>query len=136
MASPKSQKRCASLLRLHKLLQKVHQRLWTDCKASYYLQETGSNKWRWDNAQQKAFEDLKKAICSAPVLAIPTNQDPFKVECDASEFAVGGTLSQKQNGVWHPVAFLSKAMTETERNYEIYDKELLAIMTALEQWRH
>ncbi|KAJ3013722.1 hypothetical protein NUW54_g1509 [Trametes sanguinea] len=43
---------------------------------------------------------------------------------------------QRQDGVWHPVAFLSKAMSSTERNYEIYDKELLAIMTALDEFRH
>jgi hypothetical protein len=97
---------------------------------------TGNVKWKWDVEQQLAFDNLKEAVCSAPVLAIPNNQDPFKVETDASDFAVGGTLSQQQDGVWHPVAFLSKAMTETERNYEIYDKELLAVMTALDHWRH
>ena len=78
---------------------------------------------------------MKSSITSAPVLAIPNDDDPFMVECDASDFAIGAVLSQKQNGKWHPVAFLSKAMNETERNYEIYDKELLAIMTALNDWR-
>ena len=97
---------------------------------------TGNTKFNWGVAQQLAFERLKDAICSAPVLVIPNNQDPFRVECDASEFAIGATLSQYQNGAWHPVAFMSKAMSETERNYEIYDKELLAIMTSLDQWRH
>lgn len=75
-------------------------------------------------------------ITSAPVLVIPNNKDLFRVECDASDFAIGGVLSQKQGDQWHPVAYLSHAMNTTERNYEIYDKELLAIMTALDEWRH
>ena len=96
---------------------------------------TGNTPWKWGIEQQLAFEELKSSITSAPVLAIPNDDDPFMVECDASDFAIGAVLSQKQNGKWHPVAFLSKAMNETERNYEIYDKELLAIMTALNDWR-
>src|SRR6202040_3894487 len=45
-------------------------------------------------------------------------------------------LSQLQDGRWHPIAYLSKSLNETQRNYEIYDKEMLAIMLALEEWRH
>ncbi len=70
------------------------------------------------------------------ILAIPNDHEPFMVEADASEGAVGAVLSQKQNGKWHPVAFMSKSLSTTERNYEIYDKELLAIMLALDEWRH
>jgi reverse transcriptase-like protein len=57
------------------------------------------------------------------------------VEADASEGAVGAVLSQEQEGQWRPVAFMSHGLSETERNYEIYDKEMLAIMLALEEWR-
>ncbi len=53
-----------------------------------------------------------------------------------SEGAVGAVLSQQQNGVWCPVAFMSKSLSATERNYEIYNKELLAIMLALSEWHH
>ena len=54
---------------------------------------------------------------------------------DASDFAVGGILSQEQDdGKWKPVAYISHAFSLTKQNYEIYDKEMLAIMTALEQW--
>ena len=60
----------------------------------------------------------------------------YQVEADSSDFALGAVLSQRQNNKWHPVAYLSKSLTEAERNYEIYDKELLAIMTALSEWRH
>ncbi|SJL03647.1 uncharacterized protein ARMOST_07004 [Armillaria ostoyae] len=60
----------------------------------------------------------------------------FHIEADASEEAIGTVLSQEQDRKWRPVAFLSKALTVTECNYEIYDKELLAIMLALDKWRH
>ncbi len=58
------------------------------------------------------------------------------VKADASEGAVSAVLSQKQNGKWRPVVFMSKSLSVTERNYEIYNKELLAIMLALDEWRH
>ncbi len=70
------------------------------------------------------------------ILAILNNDDPFRVEADTSEGAVGAVLSQQQNGVWCPVAFMSKSLSMTEQNYEIYDKELLAIMLVLSEWRH
>ncbi len=70
------------------------------------------------------------------ILTIPNETDPFMVEANASEGAIGAVLSQKQNGKWRPVAFISKSLSVTERNYEIYDKELLAIMLTLDEWRH
>lgn len=58
------------------------------------------------------------------------------MECDASDFVVAGVLSQKDNeGVLHPVAFFSRKMSPAECNYEIYDKELLAIIRCFEEWR-
>ena len=62
----------------------------------------------------------------------------FRVEADSSDFATGAVLSQqsKEDGKWHPVAFYSKSLSEVERNYDVHDKEMLAIMRALEEWRH
>ncbi len=68
------------------------------------------------------------------ILTIPNKTDLFMVEADASEGAISAVLSQKQDGKWRPVAFMSKSLTATERNYEIYDKELLAIMLTLDEW--
>ncbi len=99
-------------------------------------QLTGNDPWKWGEAQQKAFEELKRLLAKEVVLAIPTEDGKFRVEADASEGAVGAVLSQEQDGKWRPVAFLSKSLTVTEQNYEIYDKELLAIMLALDEWRH
>ncbi len=90
----------------------------------------------WTHVQDEAFIEPKRRMPEDVILAIPNETDPFMVEADASEGAIGAVLSQKQNGKWCPVAFTSKSLSTTERNYEIYDKELLAIMLALDEWRH
>ena len=77
------------------------------------------------------FEELKKKITSQPVLALSRREGKFRVEMDASEHAIEGVLSQEQEGKWKPIAFLSRTMQPAERNYEIYNKELLAIVEAL-----
>ena len=61
----------------------------------------------------------------------------MRMEVDASDYAIGGVLSmESEDERWRPVAFLSKFLNETERNYEIHDKEMLAIIRGLESWRH
>ncbi len=95
-----------------------------------------NDMWKWGKAQQKAFEQLKRQLAEDIVLAIPTNKGKFRVEADASKGAIGTVLSQEQDGKWRPVSFLSKSLSITECNYEIYDKELLTIMLALKEWRH
>ncbi len=97
---------------------------------------TRNAEWKWGSTQDQAFVELKRHMAEDVILAIPNETDPFMVEADASEGAVSAVLSQKQNRKWHPVAFMSKSLSATERNYEIYDKELLAIMLALDEWRH
>ena len=93
--------------------------------------------WTWDEVQKAAFKELKNRVTSAPVLIFPDDHKPYKVEIDASNYAYGGVLSQQgKDDKWHPVAFLSKALTPVERNYDIHDKEMLAIIRALEEWRH
>lgn len=93
--------------------------------------------WIWSDSCQQAFDELKARFQAAPILQIPDAYKPFQVECDASKVASGAVLRQKgSDGIWHPCAYLSKAFTETERNYQIYDRELLAIIRALEAWRH
>jgi hypothetical protein len=68
---------------------------------------------------------------------MPDHLKPFQIEPDTSEYATGAVLTQlDSNGDRHPVAFILKTLSETERNYEIYDQELLGIVQALEEWRH
>src|ERR1700691_2048173 len=97
---------------------------------------TGDTSWSWTSNEQSAFEQLIQAITSEPVLALPQAKGQFRIEADSSDYAIGAILSQLQDNRWHPIAYLSKSLTETQRNYEIYDKEMLAIMLALEEWRH
>jgi hypothetical protein len=76
------------------------------------------------------------AFTSAPILIHPDPAKPFIVETDASNFALGAILSQFGiDGLLHPVAFYSRKLTNAEINYQVYDKELLAIITAFEQWK-
>jgi transposase InsO family protein len=95
-------------------------------------------KWEWSADEQSAFDTLKDLITSSPILASPDNSRPFRVEADSSDFATGAVLSQQSpdDDKWHPVAFLSKSLSAVERNYEIHDKEMLAIIRAMEEWRH
>ena len=79
------------------------------------------------------FLQLKALLNSQPVLVIPNDHDQFRVEANASDFAVDAVLSQCQDDKWKLVAYRSQALQEAECNYEIYDKEMLAIMTALKE---
>jgi RNase H-like domain found in reverse transcriptase/Integrase zinc binding domain/Chromo (CHRromatin Organisation MOdifier) domain/Integrase core domain/Reverse transcriptase (RNA-dependent DNA polymerase) len=94
-------------------------------------------KFNWTEDCQRAFDDLKKRFTEEPVLAMPDQNRPFQIETDASKYATGAVLTQlDSNGDRHPVSFLSKTFSPAERNYEIYDRELLAIIRALDEWRH
>ena len=95
----------------------------------------GKKEWKWEEEHQKAFEELKEKITSQPVLALPKREEKFRVETDVSEHAIGGVLSQEQEGKWKPIAFLSRMIQLAEQNYEIYNKKLLAIVEALAKWR-
>ena len=71
----------------------------------------------------------------APVLYMPNQTKPFILEMEASKHASGAVLRQQDsNGDWHPCRYLSKSFTETEQNYDIGDRELLAVIRALEEW--
>ncbi|KAM4056773.1 reverse transcriptase (RNA-dependent DNA polymerase) [Hirsutella rhossiliensis] len=89
----------------------------------------------WSKECDKAFEELKALLTSAPVLA---QWDPDRetiVETDSSGYVTGGALSQKgDDGIMRPVAFFSKKNAPAECNYPIHDKELLAIIRCLEHW--
>ncbi len=99
-------------------------------------QLTGNEPWKWGVKQQEVFNQLKKQLAEDVILAIPMEEGKFHVEADSSEGEISAVLSQEQDGKWRPVSFLSKALSVTEPNYKIYDKELLAIMLVLDEWRH
>ena len=71
------------------------------------------------------------------MLAAPDLDKKMRMEVDISDYAMGGVLSMEgEDGLWRPVAFLSKSLNKTERNYEIHDKEMLVIIRGLENWRY
>lgn len=91
--------------------------------------------FRWTNECQLAFEDLKKRLLEAPVLAYFSFEKPTRLETDASDGVVAGVLSQEVDGVWNPVGYFSETMQGAEHNYPIHDKELLAVVRSLRFWR-
>jgi len=94
-------------------------------------------KWEWTEKEERAFKELKERFTKEPVLAAPDIDKKMRMEVDTSDYAMEGVLSMEcGDGLWRPVAFLSKSLNETERNYEIHDKEILAIIRGLEAWRH
>ncbi|KAI2666816.1 Transposon Tf2-6 polyprotein [Labeo rohita] len=92
----------------------------------------------WNPESSRAFHELKTAFTSAPILIHPDPEKPFVVEVDASTTGVGAVLSQQQGNPpqLKPCAYFSQKLTPAERNYDIGNRELLAIKLALEKWRH
>ena len=90
-------------------------------------------KWEWTEKQERAFEELKKRFMQEPVLVAPDLDKKIRMEVDVSDYTTGRVLLMEgEDGRWKPVAFLSKSLNETERNYERHDKEMLAIIRRLE----
>jgi len=87
--------------------------------------------------REEAFRELKEKFTKELVLAVPDLDKEMRMEVDTSDYATGGILFiEHKDGRWRPVAFLSKSLNETKRNYKIYDKEMLAVIRGLENWRH
>ncbi|KAL2083752.1 hypothetical protein ACEWY4_021525 [Coilia grayii] len=92
----------------------------------------------WTTAAEEAFCNLKNRFTSAPILQVPDPERQFVVEVDASDVGVGAVLSQQrpENNKLHPCAYFSHRLSPAERNYDIGDRELLAVKLALEEWQH
>ena len=92
----------------------------------------------WSSAADEAFSELKTRFTTAPVLAMPDATRQFILEVDASELGVGAILSQRspEDDKLHPCAFFSRRLTPAEKNYDVGNRELLAIHDALKEWRH
>jgi hypothetical protein len=93
-------------------------------------------QWHWDDSEEHAFQLLKEIFTSYPVLRNPDPTKRYIVDTDASQFAVGATISQEYPDGRHPIAYFSKSLLPAERNYNIYDRELLAIIYAVKAFRY
>ena len=93
--------------------------------------------WNWSPSCQSSFNSLKCLFLSKPVLHLPDLSAPFAIATDASKYASGAILLQTDsNGDWHPCSYLSQSFSPAEWNYDIYDRELLAVIRALKSWHH
>ena len=98
---------------------------------------THKDKLEWSMEADQAFQDLKKAFTTALILIHSDFQKPFFFKSDASDFVLGVVLSQhSEDECLHPIAFHSRKFTAAEVNYEIHNKELLAIVDSFQEWRH
>jgi len=92
--------------------------------------------WTWNESSDNAFKHLKKIFTSYPVLRNPDPTKRYVLDTDASNVAVGATISQEYVDGHHPIAYFSKSLSPAERNYDIYDRELLAIIYAVKAFRY
>ncbi|KAK1693008.1 hypothetical protein QYE76_009705 [Lolium multiflorum] len=88
--------------------------------------------FEWGPDQDHAFDELKRLLTSAPLLALPDFNKQFEIECDASGIGIGGVLMQEGR----PIAYFSEKLSGAKLNYPIYDKELYALIRVLEVWQH
>ncbi|KAJ1035140.1 hypothetical protein NDA18_000737 [Ustilago nuda] len=93
-------------------------------------------KFELPEEAQQAFHKLIQAFTTAGVLWHFNCHLLTRLETDASDFAIAGVLKQEHEGHWHSVVFYSQKMSSVEKNYEIHDKEFLAVVACLTQWRH
>ncbi|XP_028780228.1 uncharacterized protein LOC114736538 [Neltuma alba] len=93
---------------------------------------TKKNAFSWSGRAQSAFDALKEALTTAPVLRLPDFNLPFMIECDASMDGIGAVLIQEG----HPIAYFSKGFSISNRFKSAYDRELLALVLAIQKWKH
>jgi len=99
--------------------------------------------WYWTDAQEQAFKILKTLVCERPILAQPDYKKQFILHMDASAYGVGAVLLQEGEinpfkllkPKLHPLTYFSATFTPMERNYDVYERELLAVIEALDHWR-
>ena len=93
-------------------------------------------EWKWSTSQHEAFNRLKLALTTAPVLKLPDFEKQFVVTTDASDAAVGAILEQDFGNGLQPIAFASRKLNNAEMRYSAYERELLGIVWAIAQWKH
>ncbi|GJT44144.1 reverse transcriptase domain-containing protein [Tanacetum coccineum] len=91
--------------------------------------------FEFDDECQKAFELLKEKLTCAPVIVSPNWNLPFELMCDASDFAVGAVLGQKDGKFFHPIYFASKTLNPAQQKYTVTEKELMAVVFAFDKFR-
>ena len=134
-ARPTLKKQIQSFLEFCNFYQRFIEECSKIAKPVYQLTEK-DRKWEFGEEQQTAFESLIHKLTHAPILAHYDPKKAVTIETDASKYVTGGIISQiGDDGFLRPIAFRSKSMSKSECNYDVHDKELLAIILAVEDWR-
>ncbi len=95
------------------------------------------DQWHWGKEQEQAFNALKDQFLKAPILQMPDDSKQCWIDCNASLYTTAAVLKQQDNnGDWKPCGYISHRFNSAERNYQIYDRELLAILNVLREWRY
>ena len=90
------------------------------------------DSFHWGEGSETAFQELKKAMISTPVLEVPDFTQPFIIETDACYDGMGAVIMQNKR----PISYLSQALEQKNMGLSIYEKELLALVTVVTKWRH
>ncbi|RVW62016.1 Retrovirus-related Pol polyprotein from transposon 17.6 [Vitis vinifera] len=111
------------------------------CHLPQMLKELGNSldmqdaKFVWDEKCQRSFEELKQFLTTAPIVRAPNWKLPFEVMCDSSDLAMGAVLGQREDGKPYVIYYASRTLNEAQKNYTTTEKELLAVVFALDKFR-
>ena len=92
-------------------------------------------EWSWGEEQDEAFEQLKRALATAPFLPRPDFSKPFRLQCCASGYVLGAVLTQESGDGEHPIVYVSRVLTPPEKNYTTTEKECLAMVWSIKKLR-
>ena len=133
--TPKNSKEARSFISLASYYRSYVYQFAKLAKPIHELSENG-RKFVWTAECAESFRKIKEALTTAPILAFPTENDHFILDCDASLTAQGAVLSQVQNGEEKVIGYFSKCFTRTERKYCVTRRELLAVVNAMKHFHH
>ena len=128
-------KSCKELWGFLEFLNFYHRFIESFSKVARPLNTLTSKKLPFEWTAEMAFKQLKEKITMAPALCMPNDEDPFHIETDGLGIGIRAILSQQQGDRWHPIAFISHSLNDTEWNYHTADLEMAAIIFTLKEWR-
>ncbi|GBN97780.1 Transposon Tf2-9 polyprotein [Araneus ventricosus] len=108
----------------------------TNKKKSHSSVRKSSEQLKWNENPEQAFLDAKNAIAEATLLRHPIPEAQLSLWVDASDVAIGGTLSQLSQGKWEPIAFFSLKLYKSQQKWSTYDRELFSIYSAIRKFKH